>query len=550
MDYGITAVFGGLTHLAKYRSTWLENFYRVHRDWVERDEPPFAFVIPEDQRDPYATYRLLEILETGAVEIHRASSNFHADGKDYPAGSWVIPLDQPYGAFAKTMLELQEYPDLRYYPGGPPIPPYDVTAHTLGYLMGVDVDAIDEPLDAELTRAEKVSPSPSTVPKRPRWAYVIPPDSNAGFLALNHLSKEGVSVFRAGSTVDVSGQAIAPGAWLVPPSGKATRVLEQVAEQTGLPVLGADRAFGVDGFRMKRPTRVGLYKVANNMPAGWLMWLLEKYEFDYKIMASTDFDNDLSESYDVILLPAGTSKQRMLAGLSPSRHDESWRCAFGIGEDGWERLRQFVESGGTLVAVGDAVATARELLDLPIEPVLPAAPRRFRRGPEPPDPRPVVWHGTRTRASSKRSRALPSSSKLSSLSWLIQFRFSIAPALCSSTSTTCAIRSRSACRRGGQFFFRHDQAYRLKPSFDVRSDVVSKYPDEEDLVASGWLLGGELLRDQANVIAFELGRGSVVALGSQVEFRTQTEATFKLLFNALVQGPADELTASELARLR
>ena len=99
-------------------------------------------------------------------------------------------------------------------------------------------------------------------------------------------------------------------------------------------------------------------------------------------------------------------------------------------------------------------------------------------------------------------------------------------------------------------FFRHDQAYRLKPSFDVRSDVVSKYPDEEDLVASGWLLGGELLRDQANVIAFELGRGSVVALGSQVEFRTQTEATFKLLFNALVQGPADELTASELARLR
>ncbi len=99
-------------------------------------------------------------------------------------------------------------------------------------------------------------------------------------------------------------------------------------------------------------------------------------------------------------------------------------------------------------------------------------------------------------------------------------------------------------------FFRNDQAYRLKPSFDVRTDVVSKYPDDEDLVASGWLLGGELLRDQANVIAFELGRGSVVALGSQVAFRSQTPATFKLLFNALVQGPADELTRSELARLK
>ena len=550
VDYGITAVFGGLTHLAKYRSTWLENFYRVHRDWVERDEPPFAFVIPEDQRDPYMTYCLLEILETGAVEIHRASSDFRADGKDYPAGSWVIPLDQPYGAFAKTMLEVQEYPDLRYYPGGPPIPPYDVTAHTLGYLMGVDVDPIDEPLDAELTRVEKVSPSPSTVPKRPRWAYVIPPETNAGFLALNRLSKEGVSVFRAGSAVDVSGRAIAPGAWLVPPSGKATRVLEQVAEQTGMPVLGADRAFGVDGFRMKRPTRVGLYKVANNMPAGWLMWLFEKYEFDYEIMASTDFDSDLSENYDVILLPAGTSKQRMLAGLSPSRHDESWRWAFGIGEDGWERLRQFVDGGGTLVAVGNAVATARELLDLPIEPVLPAAPRRFRGGTEPPDPRPAV---SARNADASFKQAFESPSELAkALASRVVDPTSVFYCPGSLLEQEYNVRHPVAFGMPARWpvFFRHDQAYRLKPSFDIRTDVVSKYPDEEDLVASGWLLGGELLRDQANVIAFELGRGSVVALGSQVEFRTQTTATFKLLFNALVQGPADELTASELARLR
>ena len=550
IDYGMTAVFGGLTHLAKYRSTWLENFYRVHRDWVERDEPPFAFVIPENQRDPYMTYGLLEILETGAVEIHRASSEFHADGKDYPAGSWVVSLDQPYGAFAKTMLEVQEYPDLRYYPGGPPIPPYDVTAHTLGYLMGVDVDPIDEPLQAELVRVEKVSPSPSTVPKkRPRWAYVIPPDSNAGFIALNRLSKEGVSVFRAGSAVDVAGRSLAPGAWLVPPSGKASRVLEQVAEQTGLPVLTADRAFHVDGFRMKRPTRVGLYKVANNMPAGWLMWLLEKHEFDHRVMASTDFDSDLSESYDVILLPAGTSKRRLLEGLSPSQHDESWRWAFGIGEDGWERLRQFVERGGTLVAVGNAVATALELLELPIEPVLPHAPSRFRRGPAPADPRPAV---SARDADASFKQAFESPAELvKALENRVVDPTSVFYCPGSLLEHEYNVRHPVAFGMPARWpiFFRHDQAYRLKPSFDVRADVVSKYPDEDDLVASGWLLGGELLRDQANVIAFEVGRGSVVTLGSQVAFRAQTPATFKLLFNALVQGPAEELTASELVRL-
>ena len=234
VDYGITAVFGGLTHLAKYRTTWLENFYSIHRDWVERDEPPFAFVIPKEQRDPYATLQLLDILDTGEVEIHRASSQFHADGRDFQEGSWIIPLNQPYGAFAKTMLEVQEYPDLRYYPGGPPIPPYDVTAHTLGYLMGVTVEQIDEPLRISTTIVDKVEPALLPMPGRPKWAYLGPPDSNAGFLALNRLSKEGVTVFRAGSKLELSGESVAPGAWLVPPTGKA-RIRSRVGREGDRP---------------------------------------------------------------------------------------------------------------------------------------------------------------------------------------------------------------------------------------------------------------------------------------------------------------------------
>ena len=150
MDYGYTAVFAALDLVAKTRTTWMENYYRVHRDWVERDTAPYAFAISADQRDPFATYELLELLERGEVEIDQARSAFTAEDRRYPAGSWVIRLAQPAGAFAKTMLERQVYPDLRYYPGGPPIPPYDVTAQTLGLLMGVDVEQIDQPLTADL----------------------------------------------------------------------------------------------------------------------------------------------------------------------------------------------------------------------------------------------------------------------------------------------------------------------------------------------------------------------------------------------------------------
>jgi hypothetical protein len=68
-------------------------------------------------------------------------------------------------------------------------------------------------------------------------------------------------------------------------------------------------------------------------------------------------------------------------------------------------------------------------------------------------------------------------------------------------------------------------------------------------VASGWLLGDELLHDQASTVAFRVGKGKVVTFGSQIGFRAQTRATFKLLFNAIFQGPAQELSPEELSRL-
>ena len=66
------------------------------------------------------------------------------------------------------------------------------------------------------------------------------------------------------------------------------------------------------------------------------------------------------------------------------------------------------------------------------------------------------------------------------------------------------------------------------------------------MVASGWLLGDDLLRNQANVVSSRVGNGTVVTMGSQVAFRTQTRGTFKLLFNAIFHGPAEPVTAADL----
>jgi len=522
VEYGEIAVFAALEQIAKEKTRWLDSFYRVHKDWVEREQAPYAFVIPADQPDPFETYELLKILERGEVEIHQARSAFSAGDTTYSAGSWVIDLAQPYGAFAKTMLERQVYPDLRYYPGGAPIPPYDVTAQTLGLLMGVTVDQVDEPLSADLELLNEITPRITPMPERPNWAYAISASSNAGFRATTELLDAGVPVFRAAGAVTTGDRSLAPGAWIVPPSETAEQILGRASTDDGLVVSALDRAPEVPGFRIKDSTRVGLWRVADNIPGGWMMWIFEQYGITHNVISSVDFEGNLSDLYDVIVLPSGTTTTRIIEGLSPRRHDESWRWAYGVGPSGWQKLRQWVHEGGTLIALGTAVETARELLNLPIEPVLP-----------------LSTPGSPVAASVRR--LVPAQGARQGLFY------------CSGSLLKQEFDPHHPIGFGmpenWPVFFRFDQAYQVTRSVDISAEVVSRYPDEEEMAASGWVLGDEFLRNHANVVSFKVSDGTVVTMGSQVTFRAQSRATFKLLFNAIFHGPSTQIDAAQLARL-
>ncbi|HET9532491.1 MAG TPA: M14 metallopeptidase family protein [Blastocatellia bacterium] len=154
--YQESGAFALMRNAARYRERWVRDFYKVGKDAVrERKEgEPFAFLILPPQNDDSAREwktnglaRLESILKRGGVEIIQSASAFNAGGASYPAGTRIVLMSQPYGAFAKTLLERQRYPDLREYPGGPPRRPYDVTAHTLPLLMGVDAVQINSPFD-------------------------------------------------------------------------------------------------------------------------------------------------------------------------------------------------------------------------------------------------------------------------------------------------------------------------------------------------------------------------------------------------------------------
>ncbi|MDP2319387.1 MAG: M14 family metallopeptidase [Acidobacteriota bacterium] len=540
MDYGITAAIAGMSHVAKYGREWLYNFYTVHKDWVNYSKGPYAFVVPAAQRDQFATYEMLEILEFGDVEIHRATAPFTADGKQYAAGSYVVKTAQPYGAFAKTMLEKQIYPDLRLFPGGPPQRPYDVTGHTLWMLTGVTVDSVEKPFDATLEMVKKVAPVPTTVTSRPKGAYLVEPGSYGFFKTVTELQKANVPVYRAAKAFE----GHPTGTWVIPPTAAAQPIIEKAAREMGAPVTTVDRVPAVDGFRLKPATKVGLWKGANNMPGGWLLWMLEQYGITHEIVKSQDFTGDLNAKYDVILLPSGTSKARIVSGLDPKRNDPAeWSWAFGVGDDGWKKLKAFVENGGTLLAIGTAVETARELLDLPIEKSLPEGRPRF--GPQAP-----AAGGTIASADATLRDAFSSPARLmQTLRDRVADPESLFFCPGSLLQNEFDVNNPVAWGMPAEWpvFFEGDQAYRLRPGFGIETQVVSRYPTK-DILQSGWLLGEEYLRDQANILSFRIGKGYVVTYGSQVDFRTQPRATFKLIFNAMFHGPSTAVPAAQMGR--
>ena len=164
--YQTAASWALLAQAADDRALWLASYDAVQKHSVAgrnapgRSDWPATIVIPAQPARDTAVNFALRILQRGQVEIDRASASFTANGRTFPAGSYLISTAQPYGGFAKTLLENQHYPDLHEYPGGPPKRPYDVTAHTLPLLFGFDVAFARDPVTVASTRVARVAATP------------------------------------------------------------------------------------------------------------------------------------------------------------------------------------------------------------------------------------------------------------------------------------------------------------------------------------------------------------------------------------------------------
>ena len=321
VDYQLIAFESCLYQAASRREDMLRAFYTIGKRTVGRTSP-YAFVVPADQRDPGAAKILLETLQFGQVEIERAQRPFTSNGKQYAAGSFVIRMQQPYGSFAKTLLERQDYPDLRMYPGGPPRRPYDVTAHTLPLLMGVQVDAAGAPFQAALARVSSFD-----------------------------LDTKGMSATDTDSWRKVNAAwAAGRGVWRDSMSGDF-------------------RLQANDGARRLKKPRVALYRsYVPSMDEGWTRWLLEQFGFEYVNVVNAELQRgNLNERFDVIVFPEQRAESIQHGHKQGSMPPE---FTGGVEEKGADALKAFAARGGTIVFLNDASEYAIRYLGAPVRDVL------------------------------------------------------------------------------------------------------------------------------------------------------------------------------------
>jgi hypothetical protein len=437
IDYQLIAWDSCLYNAALHRTELLRNFYRVGQRQIARTDPE-AFVISAEQRDPGATRKLIETLRAGQVEVELGAD-----------GSAVVSMHQPYSGWAKTLLERQQYPNDLLYPGGPPKRPYDVTANTLPLLMGVDVRTVK---DRVSTSGEWQAPTPEMGP-------LLKASDTDSWISVNRAWNQGRGVWRDPSTGDFS--------------------LAELA-----------------GWKEQKRPRVALYQAwTANMDEGWTRWLLEQFGFAFTSVHNSDIQaGGLREKYDSIVIPdqaANSIENGHRSGTMPPEY------VGGLGPKGAEALKQFAETGGTLIFLNGATEYAISRLGLQAKTVTPARPGT---GSDPD-------LGARDRVAGSTDFYSPGS--------LLNVKLDTSSPLAFGVPGDIAVWSEQS------------------PAWDTQLPVVARYP-ENNILASGWLVGENVIANRAALIDAPIGRGHAILFGMRPQYRAQSYLTFKIFFNALL----------------
>ena len=499
MDYDRIASDALLEIAADRREDLLRDALARARAVIAGFGPGEAFRIPAAQRDPAMAARLAGLMLEHNVEVQAAAD-----------GDLWIPLAQPYGKFVVEFLEPQRYPEVRLVPGKDIVSPYDVSTWALPLMMGVTVERGTLPQGLSPYR-----PSKPALATEGAFFALAPGRAENAKLVNAALRAGKVSVARAAVTV---GETQFPAGTVFVDAAAAKAAAAKAEPRTSWIAVPA---LPTTVEAMRQP-RVGLYKPwAASMDEGWTRFLLETYGFDPKALDNkTVRAGKLGDSFDVIVIP--DVNKDIIATGKPKPDDEYARYftelppeyAGGLDKEGAKALHDFVEAGGTLVALNRAADYVLGEFTVPVRNALSEVkpdefncPGTLLRVHVTPD-HPVTY-------------GLPAEVPI---------------------------------------FLDEAVAFETRvPSAELERWVLAAYPAHAgDVLLSGWIRGEDRLTRKAAAVATTFGKGKLVFLGFRPQHRAQTPATFPLLFNALYLatsrgqwsvGPASRRLSSQDASL-
>ena len=565
-----SAILLAMNFVSNNKDRFLKNFYLKSKRSVTKatNEGPAAWVIPADQTRVVEAADMVNLLRLMGVEVHRADRDFSAKDQKFPAGSYVVRMDQPYSRMADMLLDTQ------YYNVNDPRP-YDDTGWTLGALRNVktvrvtDKGVLQAPMTL-LTKDASVAGSIGGVASA--TAYLINHNAENTLMTLRYKLKD-VKIAAAEEPFEAGGQKFNAGTFIIKSAdnpGGLKQKLESPVAESGLNAIGVDKLPEIKNHELAVPRIAILHTWTNTQNDGWFRIEFDRLQVPYAYISDQIIREtpNLREKYDVIIFPpVGGSAQSIVNGMPMRGAPIPWKGSevtpnMGLGPDqtndmrggmslrGVLNLQKFVEEGGLFIPITNC---GRLAIDYGIvSGVAVQEPRQLQA-------RGSVYNAT---FSDRRSPIAYGYAET------LPIYFNQAPLFQVSTGgggfgggggegggggatgrpsgrgtltdpdiVQAMPQAEPAPQRspGGEQLT-DEQRLQQGPFFTppaLRPRVVLRFAsDEKNLLISGMLAGGSELANAPAVVDVPVGQGHVVMFANNPMWRHQTQGSFFLLFNA------------------
>jgi hypothetical protein len=570
-----SAILVALNHVARNKDTYLENYWLKNQRAVDKGKtgPVYGWVIPAAQRKKADAAEAVNDLRRQGLEFHKATAAFKAGSIDVKPGDYIVRGDQPYRTLADMYFSVQNYA-----PSNPR--PYDDTGWTFQYMRNLVIKPVADRgvLDQQMSAVVSDVKAPGGIEGSGPVVVVDHTTDNA--LVTFRFKHADVKMEAAEEDFEAGGRKFVAGAFIIRNANRT--MLEPTLTTLGLSGLAMASAPAVKTHDLDVP-RIGyVHSWANTQNEGWVRAALDTYGVPYTYFSDIKLrDGGLRQRFDVIVYPhVGGNAQSQVNGIPktsgaplPYRktpetpnlgaQDQSDDIRGGMGWEGLMELAKFVREGGTLITEGststifpDYNITSGVSVESPEGLFVRGSVMRGmvtdRRSPiaygyaaQLPvyfNQDPVLNVGGGGLGGGRGGEipgvgmnVTPMASQTNRLSGYDAESPEAPPSSSDGGGRGGGGGGRGggggagAGRGGGRGF-----AAAGGVNADSPRVIVSFPSNPDDMLLSGVLVGGQALANRAQVVDVPVGQGHVVSFAIRPFWRWQTQGTFFLGFNALL----------------